>query len=211
MKKYKIINNNAIKKQELVMFNKFTKKYDITVVVKDYIYPDGLPNNESKYYLVEDDNKYTILQDFNTPISSSWNFIHPAGLVNGKSNYYLARNISISKKKEAIFHKNHPGVLITNWYDQIYINGLIKNNSCYYIAINQCKKAIFDLENKKDPISDWWPAVYSNGLVNGISDYYIAENDNYERAIFHKNNKKEPIVPFKDKLSNYYIHKYKVY
>jgi len=65
------------------------------------------------------------------------------------------------------------------------------------IKIYNNKKAIFN--NKNIQISKWWKNIYLDGFINNLkSSYYIVQNDNNKEAIFHKNNKNNPISKWFD-------------
>jgi hypothetical protein len=88
-------------------------------------------------------------------------------------------------RKEAIFDEN--GNRISDWFDWIDTNGLVKGESEYYRAGKDKKVAIFDVYGNK--ITDWFDWIYPHGLVKGECDYYIAcKNKNC--AVYHKNGQK---------------------
>jgi hypothetical protein len=99
----------------------------------------------------------------------------------GDSDYFILQNI---QRKFAIFHKN--GQQITDWFDYIYLEGLVESVSDYYIVQKNNKEAIFHKNGKQ--ITDWYNRIDPDGLVNGESDYYIAKKVN-KYAIFHKSGK----------------------
>jgi hypothetical protein len=101
--------------------------------------------------------------------------------LDGKSNYFMVVN---EDSKYAIFDKS--GKKVSNWFNMIYTDGLVRGKSDYYVAIKGDKQAIYAIFHKDGRrITDWFDYVYTNGLVDGDSDYYIAKKDN-QYAIFHK-------------------------
>jgi predicted enzyme related to lactoylglutathione lyase len=100
----------------------------------------------------------------------------------GKSDYFMVRN---GDWNYAIFDKN--GNQISDWFDDIDLDGLVNGESDYYIAYKDFDKAIFHKSGQQ--ISDWYDLIYRCGLVKGESDYYIAEKDN-KKAVFHKDGKR---------------------
>ena len=128
--------------------------------------------------------------------------------------YYLK---SDQNGQYAIFHIDNPNQPISQWWDWIKNDGILKAKSPYYIAVreksNYDEYAIFRINNPYQPISRWWYHIFSDGLVNGVSDYYVAENNVGKHAIFHKDNPDEPISQWHDVVygglvlgkSHYYI------
>lgn len=100
--------------------------------------------------------------------------------------------------KYAIFHENEKR--ISDWWDYVYEDGLVKGESCYYVVncggrllklfggfiVRGGKEAIFDVE--KGRISEWWNKVEPFGLVKGKSSYYVVmlkgKGGQKKRAIF---------------------------
>jgi len=81
---------------------------------------------------------------------------------------------------------------------------------------NRKEEAIFYVDDNGNEIqiSKWWKKVYSYGLVDGRSDYYIVKRDDNKEAIFHKDDKENPISGWWKNIyiygliegeSNYYI------
>jgi hypothetical protein len=99
----------------------------------------------------------------------------------GKTDYFILRN---TQKKSAIFDKN--GKQISDWFDIIYVDGLVEGASDYYVAKKDNKKTIFHKDGYQ--VTDWFDDVSYFGLVQGQSDYYIARKNGKE-AIFHKSGK----------------------
>jgi hypothetical protein len=96
-------------------------------------------------------------------------------------------NYEIRKRedgKEAIFNKN--GDRISQWFNWIVSDGLVKGESNYYIVAKSFfKHAIFDVDgNQISP--QWFRYIYEDGLVKGESDYYLVLGD-YGFAIFDLN------------------------
>ncbi|MGC8751896.1 hypothetical protein, partial [Hydrotalea sp.] len=87
---------------------------------------------------------------------------------------------------KAIFDEN--GNRISEWFDEIWEDGLVKGESKYYIAEKDGKEAVFDISGRM--ISpEWFDYVNSFlGLVAGQSKYCIArENKNMKYIIFDEN------------------------
>jgi antitoxin component YwqK of YwqJK toxin-antitoxin module len=87
--------------------------------------------------------------------------------------------------RRAIFDKD--GNRISDFFDEIYSDGLLKGESDYYIASRDRKDAIFDKEGRQ--ISQWFKFIHHSGLVEGKCDYYIA-CDKGSCAVYHKNGQK---------------------
>jgi hypothetical protein len=75
-----------------------------------------------------------------------------------------------------------------DWFDRIYLDGLVKGQSNLYLAEKNGKYFIFD-ESGNQISPQWFDRIYSDGLVEGKSDYYIACNEN-TCAVYHKSGKK---------------------
>jgi phage anti-repressor protein len=99
----------------------------------------------------------------------------------GKSDYFKITSKENGIFKHAIFDKD--GNQVSDWYDDIEEEGLVKGKSDYYIATKNDKAAIFDKNGNQ--VSDWYDNILPDGLVKGQSDYYIVAR-NGKDAIFHK-------------------------
>jgi hypothetical protein len=100
-----------------------------------------------------------------------------------ESNYYLATKYD----KDAIFDKD--GNRISEWYDRIWEDGLVKGESDYYLVkelVNDDYEqyAIFDKDGNRIT-KEWYDWISVEGLVKGKSPYYLARK-NGKDAIFDK-------------------------
>ncbi|MDA3855363.1 MAG: hypothetical protein PF569_03830 [Candidatus Woesearchaeota archaeon] len=81
------------------------------------------------------------------------------------------------KDKKAIFDES--GKQISDWWDYIWVNGLVSGESDFYIAISsEGYEAIFHKSGVQ--ASDWWEYIWHNGLVGGTSNEYTVDIKNYE-------------------------------
>ncbi len=96
--------------------------------------------------------------------------------------------------KVAIFDTG-TGQQISQWWNWIEDDGLIKGESEYYIAKNETgNEAIFHKDNPGKRISQWWDGIYKYGLVDGKSEHYIVRNEKRYKAIFHKDKPNTPLT-----------------
>ncbi|MDA3855362.1 MAG: hypothetical protein PF569_03825 [Candidatus Woesearchaeota archaeon] len=79
------------------------------------------------------------------------------------------------KDKKAIFDES--GKQISDWWDYIWVNGLVYGESDFYLVRRQYdhKKAIFHKSGVQ--ASEWWPSIFINGLVYGNSNEYTFISD----------------------------------
>ena len=155
-----------------------------------------------KYEIRKQDGKEALFDENGNQISDWFDKIRADGLLNRKSEYFIAEkhkkerkivrmheeiklSLLVKDEKKAIFHKS--GKQISEWFDDILEEGLVKGQSNYFIAKKDRKKAIFDRNSKR--ITEWFDDITSNGLVEGQSEYFIAVKKNKE-AIFDKSGKR---------------------
>lgn len=147
----------------------------------DEIYPYGLVEGKSEYYIVKKGSvfdRYAIFHKDGDCISGWHRKIIPDGLINGQSEYYLALT---DEMFWVIFDVN--GRQISDTFEDIYPDGLVRGESEYYIARRDEKEAIFDKDGNQ--ITEWFDSVYPYGLVKGECDYYVGCNRG-DCTIYHK-------------------------
>ena len=174
------------------------------------IYAEGLINNKSEYYIVQnEEGKYAVFsrRNPNTPVSGWFKEIKLEGLASGTSEYYLATN---ENNQMALFYKSNPSIPITPWWDNIICYNVLLGKSKYFIAqkrdntTNTTKVALFKLntDNLEQPIvkiSQWWNWIEIPNKGD-VKYYYIAVNDNKQMAIFHINDPYEPVSRWWEKI-----------
>ncbi|MDA3856417.1 MAG: hypothetical protein PF569_09230 [Candidatus Woesearchaeota archaeon] len=87
--------------------------------------------------------------------------------------------------KKAIFDET--GKQVSEWWYHIFMDGLIKGQSAFYIVRNDdAKESIFHKSGKQT--SEWWHYIWSTGLVDGTSNNYRVEYeiDKYKTLTFDK-------------------------
>ncbi len=107
----------------------------------------------------------------------------------------MARYTIINNSNEKAIINSETGEQISQWWSDIKNDGLINEQSEYYIVRNNDNKwAIFHIHNPCEPISQWWDEIYEEGLVKGESEYYAVRNHNKKFALFHKDDLEEPVT-----------------
>ncbi len=101
--------------------------------------------------------------------------------------YRLEKNGS----KVAIFLGD---IQVSSWFDVIYKDGLLSDESEYYIARKNNRVAIFKVVHQvtSKRVSDWFKSIDPTGLVKNQSKYYVARNSKY--YFLFREDSREPLA-----------------
>ncbi len=73
-------------------------------------------------------------------------------MVKGQSAYY---KVIRRDGKQAIFHKNDKDNPVSNWYDIIFMKGLVMGESEYYeVSDSKRRGSVYYVSDKNNPIND---------------------------------------------------------
>jgi len=154
------------------------------IIIKNKNEEEAILDNEKKIVISEwYDKIYTDTLDtyyFNVTDS-----INPRKQYHIKPNdFYIVRK----ENKEAIIKinnkDNNKDLIISQWWNKVYSNGFIMNESEYYIVQNKnFEHIIFHKDNKNKSISNPWNEIGSIGLVDGTSKYFLIRNSINKVAI----------------------------
>jgi hypothetical protein len=125
----------------------------------------------SKYYIFNVRDKRFIAEGSEVKVYAD-------AFLEEQSDYFIAGNDHLGY---AVFNKD--GNQISDWFDEIEIDGLLRYQPGYYKAKKDRKYALFHRDGYQ--VSDWYDWIRAEGLIENQSDYYLAEQ-NYKYAIFHK-------------------------
>ncbi|MGC8789864.1 MAG: hypothetical protein ACP5QM_08170, partial [Caldisericum sp.] len=138
----------------------------------------GLVKGECDLYIAKKNDREAVFDVNGNRIIGWYEWIDREGLF-GKGRY-----IKVMYGDEwAIFDKDG-NQISPDWFDKVWEDGLLREESNYYLATKYGKDAIFDKDGKQ--ITDWFDYVFEDGLIKGQSSYYIVIKED-KQAIFNKN------------------------
>ena len=105
---------------------------------------------------------------------------------------------------------NKKNTIISRWFKDLFIIGLINDSGfCYIGKNNRNQIAIFNTNNKKTPISKWFKEIYYFGLIEKENNCYIGVNKERSKAVFNLKNKEKPVSRwYKNQIPNTILKKY---
>jgi hypothetical protein len=112
------------------------------------------------------------------------------GALKGESRYIIAseenlkkfpsKSIAMQKVKWAIY-ETITGNRVSDFFDWITPQGLVKGQSKYFRGTLDKKDAIFTLDGRK---TDWFKKIRERGAITGESKYFWAKKDKHY-ALYH--------------------------